>query len=109
MYKKQKPTKSLIRRTYVMEGEPIEQKIARIMTNGEPITDASPQIFTERKDGVLAEYNPRTDKWDVAIDAMDIVSKTHIAKRDNVVKMEPKTVKKDGGAEPIQGTSETTD
>lgn len=109
MYKKTKPTASLISKSDILEGETIEMKINRIVNNGEPITDGAPQIFTERKNGVMPEYNPRTDKWDLAIDAMDKVHKTSLAKRDNVIKMPKNEEKKDGGAEPTQGTSETTD
>ena len=51
------------------EGETIEAKVNRIVNNGEPITDGTPIIYTERKDGVLPEYDIRTDRWDIAIDA----------------------------------------
>ena len=40
----------------------------------EPITDGAPIIFTDAKDGVRPEFNPRTDRWEIAIDAMDKVS-----------------------------------
>ena len=45
----------------IYEGETIEQKVNSIVNNNEPITDGSPIIFTERKDGVLPEYDIRTD------------------------------------------------
>ena len=44
------------------EGEQIEEKVRRIVNNNEPITDGAPIIFTEKKDGVLPEYNIRTDR-----------------------------------------------
>lgn len=62
-------------------GEEITTKIERILNNKEPIKDGAPLIYTERKDGVLPGYDIRTDRFDIAIDAMDKVSKTHIAKR----------------------------
>ena len=65
-----------------LEGEPIEWKIERIVNNGEPITDGAPEIFTERKDGVLSAYNIRTDRWEIATDAMDKVSGSIQARRD---------------------------
>ena len=55
----------------IYEGESIETKCARILQNNEPITDGAPIIFTEKKDGVLPEYNIRTDRWDIALDAMN--------------------------------------
>ena len=85
-----------------VEGETIEQKVERILDNKEPIKDGAPLIYTDRKDGVQAGYNIRTDRWEVAVDAMDAVAKTKAAQRENRAKME---VVKDGGAEPIQGTN----
>ena len=58
-----------------VEGESIEMKIKRIVDEKEPITDGAPIIFTDAKDGVRPEFNPRTDRWEIAIDAMDKVSK----------------------------------
>lgn len=86
------------------QGETIEQKVERILDNKEPIKDGAPLIYTDRKDGVQAGYNIRTDRWEVAVDAMDKVAKTKAAQRENRAKME---VVKDGGAEPIQGTNTT--
>lgn len=65
-----------------VEGEPIETKIERIVNNNEPITDGAPLIYTERKDGVIAGYDVRTDRWEIAIEAMDKVQKAKIAKRE---------------------------
>lgn len=63
-------------------GETIETKVRRITENKEPITDGAPEIFTERKDGVLPSTNIRTDRWEIATDAMDAISKNNQAKRD---------------------------
>lgn len=63
------------------EGESIEQKMERVIENNEPITDSAPIIYTDRKNGVLPEYDIRTDRFEIAIDAMDKVSATHYAKR----------------------------
>lgn len=86
-------------------GERIEQKIERIITQNEPITDGAPTIYTERNDGVLPEYDIRTDRFDVAIDAMDKVSASIIAKRDNKGEdVKGGEVKLDVEAKPIQAT-----
>ncbi len=74
--------KSQLTSVEVVEGEPIEHKIERVVSNKEPITDGAPSIFTERKDGVVAAYNIRTDRWEVASEAMDKVSGSIQAKRD---------------------------
>ena len=64
------------------EGERIEEKIQRITLNKEPITDGAPLIYTDRKDGVKAEMNIRTDRFELAVEAMDKVTKSHLAKRE---------------------------
>ena len=87
-------------------GETIEQKVRRIVNQNEPIVDGAEIIYTERKDGVQPGYNIRTDRFEVAVEAMDKVTKTHLAKREakaKVVQMEPK--KEDAVGEPLQGSN----
>lgn len=62
------------------EGETIEHKVQRIVLNNEPIEDGAEIIYTEKKDGVLPQYNIRTDKWDIAQSAMDLAQQQRIAK-----------------------------
>lgn len=64
------------------QGETLETKLKRVTKSGEPITDGAPIVYTERKDGVKPEYDIRADKWELAMDAMDVASKTEIAKRN---------------------------
>lgn len=63
------------------DGERIETKVTRILVNKEPIEDGAPLIYTNRKDGVLPGYDIRTDRFEVAIDAMDKVSRSKLSKR----------------------------
>lgn len=83
----------------VYEAETIEQKVRRIVDEGEPITDGAPMIYQERKDGVKPEYDIRTDRWAVAIAAMDKVSKDQLSKytksQEDPSKMVEKTEGKD--------------
>lgn len=62
--------------TTLVEGERLELKIDRMTQNNEPIGDSAPLIYTPRKDGVVAAYDIRTDKWDIALDAMEKVNRT---------------------------------
>jgi hypothetical protein len=62
--------------TELVEGERLELKIDRMTQNNEPIGDSAPLIYTPRKDGVIAAYDIRTDKWDIALDAMEKVNRT---------------------------------
>jgi hypothetical protein len=75
--------KSFLTSVEKLEGEPIELKIERIVSNKEPISDGAPSIFTERKDGVISAYNIRTDRFEIAAEAMDKVAGSIQAKRDN--------------------------
>ena len=81
-YKYGVPSKSKLTSVEKLEGEPIELKIERIVSNKEPISDGAPSIYTERKDGVVAAYNIRTDRFEIAADGMDLVAKNIAAKRD---------------------------
>ena len=70
------------------DGERIETKVKRITENNEPITDGAPIIYTNRDDGVLPSYNIRTDRWDIAQQAMDAVNQANLAKSKNYGKIE---------------------
>jgi hypothetical protein len=86
-----------------VEGDSLEVKIERITSNKEKITDASPLIFTERSEGVKAGYNIRTDRFEIAVEAMDKIVRSNIARSENKPKME---VVRDeiSGTETTQGT-----
>lgn len=89
------------------EGERLETKIERLVTNKEPIKDGAPLLYTERKQGILASTNIRTDRFDVALDAMDKVAKSYKSRRENKPVDRP-PVKKDGEAEPTQGKQQSS-
>ena len=89
-----------------VEGETIEMKFRRIIDNKEPIKDGAPLIYTDRKDGVQAGYNIRTDRFDVAIEAMEKVNKTKQARRMDKYEQanKAKIIDINGGAEPIHAS-----
>lgn len=82
MYKKNKTYSSTITNNDTYEGETIEDKIRRIVNNKEPITDGAPLIYTDRKDGIQAAYDIRTDRFELAVEAMDKVTASNLAKRE---------------------------
>lgn len=60
------------------QAEPREVKLRKII-NGESndMEDGVfPTIYTEKKDGVQPEYDIRTDRFEVAIDAMDKINQS---------------------------------
>jgi len=102
-YKVPKMAKTIVNGVPKVYGETIEEKVERVVNNGEPIEDGAPNVYTERKHGVLAEHDIRTDRWEVAADAMDSVQKSTKAQRekkgitkDNIVKDEVKESKDQG-------------
>lgn len=92
-----------------VEGETIEQQIERMLQNKEPMTGAEALTYTERKEGVKPEYNIRTDRWEIAIDATDKIQRSYQARRDARAKeREEKANEKEiGKTEPLQGTQQT--
>lgn len=85
----------------LIEGETIEDKVERIMNNGEPITDNAPIIYTERKDGIGAMYDIRTDRFDLAIDATTKIEQSLRAKRDEYMKQQEQSKEKGGDNETV--------
>lgn len=60
------------------QAEPREVKLRKII-NGESSSvedGVFPTIYTEKKDGVLPEYDIRTDRFEVAIEAMDKINQS---------------------------------
>lgn len=86
MYKQTKSNKTDIRVNKSYVGERIEIKVMRILQNKEPITDGSPLYYTERSEGVRPEFNVRTDKFELAAEAMDKVAEQTRAIRDEKMK-----------------------
>lgn len=82
MYQQNKPQKTTLKINKSYQGETIEQKVNRIVNNKEPIKDGAPLIYTDRKDGVLPEHDIRTDRFEIALDAMDKVTRSNLAKRE---------------------------
>lgn len=76
MYKKNKKHTTILTdgdNTFI--GQSIEDKVRTATSTKAPIEAISPMIYTERKDGVIPDHNIRTDKWEIAQQAMDTISK----------------------------------
>lgn len=71
----------------IYEGESIETKCARVLQDKEPITDTAPIIYTAKEAGVLPAYNIRTDRFDIAMDAYDKITRAS-AKKEAATKPE---------------------
>lgn len=101
----------IIKRTFVavnesVQGEPLETKLERMITNREPISDSmGAPIYTERKEGVRASTNIRTDRWLIAVDATDKIAKSYKAKREERLKLK-EDANKSAETESTQGTQQ---
>ena len=69
----------------VYDGESIETKIERVVQNKEPIEDGAEIIYTEKKQGVQPQFDIRTDKWEVAQEAMNLAHANRIAKSNGAL------------------------
>lgn len=60
------------------EAEPREVKLRKIISGEASNMEDGvfPTIYTEKRDGVLPEYDIRTDRFEVAIDAMDKINQS---------------------------------
>lgn len=58
--------------------EPREVKLRKIISGESSNMDDGvfPTIYTEKKDGVLPEYDIRTDRFEIALDAMDKINQS---------------------------------
>lgn len=81
------------------QAEPREVKLRKIISGESSNMEDGvfPTIYTEKKDGVLPEYDIRTDRFEVAIDAIDKINQS-VANQVAKSKGETEAVK-DFGAE----------
>lgn len=91
------------------EGESIEQKVYRMLNNGEKVEGTTEMIYTARKDGVLPGFDIRTDRFEIALEATEKITSSLQAKREEkdgkVIDLNAdKGDNNDTGGESTQGT-----
>ena len=72
-----------------VEGQSIEEKMRETTMNGQPIESAAPLLYTDKRDGVLPQYDIRTDRWDIALQTTDKITRTQIAKSQEKTENNP--------------------
>ena len=60
--------------------------IKRAVTEMTPIEENAPIIYTPRKEGVKAEYNVRTDRMDIALEAATAYNEHYYGQRKEYYK-----------------------
>lgn len=73
----------------VPNAQSLEEKITALLATNSPIESISPLIYTDRKDGVMPEYNIRTDRMEIALDVADKIASSHIAMRQQTTLSNP--------------------
>lgn len=99
MRKKRITNTGIIRRNETYEAKSIETMLAERMDGQDIEMGGKALLYTEKKDGVIPETNIRSDRWDLAMMALDSVERSRVARRDGIG-----DVKKDKPNEPLQGT-----
>lgn len=84
--------KNIIRRSSIeinesYEAEPLVYVLQKATAGGKDPTEQGsvPIIYTEKKDGVLPGYDIRTDRFEVAREALEKIAKSKLAKRSETV------------------------
>lgn len=85
MFRKQTTTTAKLHINESIIGEPLARKIERALSNGEVIPSDANITYTERKDGVIPDYDIRTDKMDIAREAAGTINKMNIARREQAI------------------------
>lgn len=67
-------THFFLKTTEEYTGESLEDKVRRTMEAGTPVEAISPMVYTERKEGVRPETNIRTDRFEIAQNAMGTIA-----------------------------------
>jgi len=65
MYKINKRSKTSIEQNTSYIGENIELRVKRLMHDKAPIDEGAPIIFTAKEDGVLPQFDIRTDRMEL--------------------------------------------
>lgn len=87
MFRKQQYDKGTQISEKEIEGISIERKVETMIANKEPIeAGAAEMIYMDKGSGVLNSTNIRTDKWDVALDAMTQIAEGRMKQRENKLK-----------------------
>lgn len=62
-------------------GKSLEETIREQLATKAPLEMVAEKVYTERKDGIQPQYDIRTDRFDIAVEAHDARAKAAIARR----------------------------
>lgn len=64
-------TETAIKGIVPFETESMTQKLRKITETNQPIKEEMPTIYTEKKDGVMPAYDIRSDRFEIAREALE--------------------------------------
>lgn len=103
--------KSSIRFNETYKAEPREVKLRRILAgeSNDLEDNVFPIVYTNRDDGVMPAYDIRTDRFEVALDAIDKIGKAEAAKiakrKEGTNKNQNKASEGENAVAPMAGQS----
>jgi hypothetical protein len=71
-------------------GKSIEEELRQAQASKTPISSTTDVTYTPLKDGVLPQYDIRTDRQEIALDATEKMAKSDILHNDELPKVEEK-------------------
>lgn len=74
MFRQPKYTTSNFKGIQSYEAKSIETELEEIITQKKPVEATAPLIYTEKKDGVIEDFDIRTDKWEAMQRAANYVN-----------------------------------
>lgn len=89
MRKKQEVRETRLIINQSVEGICMEENVRSIVEGKTGITQQFEPIYTDRRDGVMPQYDIRTDRFEIAREAKDKINKyeaSQIAKGENISK-----------------------
>lgn len=86
------------------EGQSIEQKMRIIIQTKEPIKCTTPKIYQDKNEGVAPECDIRTDRFDIAVEAMNKVAINELSEIAKPAEKEKTSTEKQESE--INGTTE---
>lgn len=106
MYKYRKATPTSLQVTNWTEGETIETKLRRIIANKEQVKDMVELNYSDTNAGVGAGFNIRTDKFEVAIKALDRNTKAAAVQAQTIGQIAKEGMQKEEASSKDEGKSQ---
>lgn len=89
IYKRKVTDSRLLHINKTYKAESLMMKIRKMLANKEPIEDEIETVYTNKKDGVLPAYDIRTDRWEVAMEAIGKMQNAEVSEQLKTQNVQP--------------------